>query len=67
MLRLRWAGVQGDEWEERWGEHYRRKGQASKFADKWAREKGQVWHERWGEDYDGEEGCVKWTDKVGGF
>ena len=56
--------MQGDQWEEQWGESYRRRGQAAKYADKWAQEGGQLWHERWGEDYDGEEGCVKWTDKV---
>lgn len=56
--------LQGDEWEEKWGEHYRAGGHTSKFADKWARDGPETWHERWGEDYDGNGGCVKWTDKV---
>ena len=34
--------VQGEQWEERWGEHYRRKGQASKWADKWSHVGNQV-------------------------
>lgn len=60
----KWAHTEkGDEWEEKWGEHYRAGGHTSKFADKWARDGPETWHERWGEDYDGNGGCVKWTDK----
>ncbi len=55
---------QGDEWEEKWGEHYWSMGKANKYADKWGKEGINVWHERWGEDYDGVGGCTKWTDKV---
>jgi hypothetical protein len=28
---------QGDEWEEKWGEHYHSSGEVSKFADKWGK------------------------------
>ena len=56
--------LQGDEWEEKWGEQYWNLGRANKFADKWGREGTNVWHERWGEDYDGSGGCFKYTDKV---
>lgn len=56
--------MQGDEWEEKWGEHYWNLGRANKYADKWGREGTNVWHERWGEDYDGSGGCCKYTDKV---
>ncbi len=56
--------MQGEEWEERWGEQYWSLGRANKFADKWGKEGNNVWHERWGEDYDGDGGCVKYTDKV---
>ena len=59
------AHVQGDEWEEKWGERYGSAGWANKYADKWAKDGPNVWHERWGEDYDGGGGCVKYTDKVG--
>ena len=34
--------LQGEQWEERWGEHYRRRGQASKWADKWSQVGNQV-------------------------
>ena len=56
--------MQGDEWEEKWGEQYWNLGRANKYADKWGREGTNVWHERWGEDYDGSGGCFKYTDKV---
>lgn len=56
--------MQGEEWEERWGEQYWSLGRANKFADKWGKEGNNVWHERWGEDYDGDGGCVKYTDKA---
>ena len=36
------GALQGEQWEERWGEHYRRKGQASKWADKWSAVGNQV-------------------------
>lgn len=55
---------QGDEWEEKWGEHYAAGGEANKYADKWGKDGPNVWHERWGEDYDGRGGCTKYTDKV---
>ncbi len=56
--------MQGEEWEERWGEQYWSLGRANKYADKWGKEGNNVWHERWGEDYDGDGGCVKYTDKA---
>jgi hypothetical protein len=56
--------LQGDEWEEKWGEHYAASGEANKYADKWGKDGPNVWHERWGEDYDGRGGCTKYTDKV---
>lgn len=56
--------MQGEEWEEKWGERYWSMGKANKYADKWGKEGANVWHERWGEDYDGSGGCVKYTDKV---
>ena len=56
---------QGDEWEERWGEHYLSKGKARKWADKWGKEGANIWHERWGENYPEANSCVKYTDKVG--
>ncbi|KAK9830975.1 hypothetical protein WJX81_004457 [Elliptochloris bilobata] len=60
----KWAhDSKGDEWEEKWGEHYWSMGKAHKYADKWGKEGVNVWHERWGEDYDGLGGCTKWTDK----
>ncbi|MCJ1368778.1 hypothetical protein MMC16_007926 [Acarospora aff. strigata] len=55
--------VQGDEWEEKWGEWWASMGRANKWADKWAKDGTNVWHEKWGEEYDGEGGCVKFTDK----
>ena len=56
--------IQGDEWEEKWGEWWASMGRANKWADKWAKDGTNVWHEKWGEEYDGEGGCVKFTDKV---
>lgn len=56
--------LQGDEWEEKWGEWWASLGRANKWADKWAKDGNNVWHEKWGEEYDGEGGCVKFTDKV---
>ena len=57
--------LQGDEWEEKWGEHYWSKGKAQKWADKWGKEGSNVWHEKWGEDYPpGGDACFKYTDKV---
>jgi len=57
--------LQGDEWEEKWGEHYWSKGKAEKWADKWGKEGVNVWHEKWGEDYAaGGDACFKYTDKV---
>ena len=56
--------LQGDEWEEKWGEWWASLGRANKWADKWGKDGGSVWHEKWGEDYDGEGGCIKYTDKV---
>ena len=38
--------LQGDEWEEKWGERYWSAGRADKWADKWAREGGDVWHDK---------------------
>jgi hypothetical protein len=29
--------VQGDEWEEKWGEHYHNSGKVAKYADKWGK------------------------------
>jgi len=29
--------VQGDEWEEKWGEHYHDSGKVAKYADKWGK------------------------------
>jgi hypothetical protein len=29
--------LQGDEWEEKWGEHYHNSGKVAKFADKWGK------------------------------
>ena len=45
--------VQGNEWEEKWGEQYWSGGKVDKWANKWAREGGDIWHEKWGEMYDG--------------
>jgi hypothetical protein len=60
----KWAhDAKGDEWEEKWGEHYAAGGEANKYADKWGKDGPNVWHERWGEDYDGRGGCTKYTDK----
>ena len=56
--------MQGDEWEEKWGEWWASLGRANKWAEKWAKDGTNVWHEKWGEEYDGEGGCVKYTDKV---
>ena len=56
--------MQGDEWEEKWGEHYWSKGRAHKWADKWGKDGPNVWHERWGEDYPGDDACFKYTDKA---
>ena len=57
--------LQGDEWEEKWGEHYWSKGKAQKWADKWGKDGGNVWHEKWGEDYPpGSDACLKYTDRV---
>lgn len=56
--------VQGDEWEEKWGEWWASLGRANKWAEKWAKDGTNVWHEKWGEEYDGQGGCVKYTDKV---
>ncbi|XP_057727748.1 protein LIKE EARLY STARVATION, chloroplastic [Arachis stenosperma] len=62
----------GDEWQEKWWEHYNAAGQAEKWAHKWCSidpntplEAGHahVWHERWGETYDGYGGSIKYTDK----
>ncbi|KAF8394354.1 hypothetical protein HHK36_020562 [Tetracentron sinense] len=62
----------GDEWHEKWWEHYDATGQAEKCAHKWCSidpntplEAGHahVWHERWGEEYDGQGGSMKYTDK----
>ena len=47
------APLQGNEWEEKWGEKYWSAGRAEKWADKWGREGGDIWHEKWGESYDG--------------
>ncbi|GER25473.1 hypothetical protein STAS_01056 [Striga asiatica] len=64
--------IQGDEWQEKWWEHYDASGQAEKWAHKWCSidphtplEVGHahVWHERWGEKFDGQGGSVKYTDK----
>lgn len=62
----------GDEWHEKWWEHYDASGKADKWADKWScidpntpLEAGHahVWHERWGEKYDGFGSSIKYTDK----
>ncbi|KAA8548703.1 hypothetical protein F0562_000387 [Nyssa sinensis] len=62
----------GEEWQEKWWEHYDASGQAEKWAHKWCSidpqtqlEAGHahVWHERWGEKYDGHGGSMKYTDK----
>ena len=29
--------LQGDEWEEKWGEHYHDSGKVAKYADKWGK------------------------------
>jgi hypothetical protein len=60
----KWAhAAAGDEWEERWSEHYAASGRVDKTADKWGKSGPNVWHERWGEAYDGRGACTKWTDK----
>ncbi|XP_077247350.1 protein LIKE EARLY STARVATION, chloroplastic [Tasmannia lanceolata] len=62
----------GDEWQEKWWEHYDASGYAEKWAHKWCSidpntplEAGHahVWHERWGEKYDGQGSSIKYTDK----
>ncbi|XP_021899460.1 uncharacterized protein LOC110815815 isoform X2 [Carica papaya] len=62
----------GEEWQEKWWEHYDAAGQSEKWAHKWCSidpntqlEAGHahVWHERWGEKYDGRGGSTKYTDK----
>lgn len=62
----------GDEWQEKWWEHYDDSGQTEKWAHKWCctdpnriLEPGHahIWHERWGEEYDGGGGSMKYTDK----
>ncbi|KAL7144819.1 hypothetical protein ABFS83_07G037400 [Erythranthe nasuta] len=64
--------LQGDEWHEKWWEHYDASGRADKWAHKWCSidpetplEDGHahIWHERWGEKYDGHGGSTKYTDK----
>lgn len=57
--------MQGEEWEEKWGEQYEPSGHANKWADKWAKKGPEIWHEKWGEDYNGQGSCMKYTDKVG--
>lgn len=32
--------LQGDEWEEKWGEHYHDSGKVAKYADKWGKAGG---------------------------
>ncbi|EEF45212.1 uncharacterized protein LOC8280205 [Ricinus communis] len=63
---------EGDEWEEKWWEHYDASNKAEKWAHKWCTidptrqlEAGHahIWHERWGENYDGHGGSMKYTDK----
>ncbi|CAM8932890.1 unnamed protein product [Rhodiola kirilowii] len=63
---------QGDEWQEKWWEHYDASGYADKWAHKWCSidpftqldaGHAHVWHERWGEKYDGHGGSIKYTDK----
>ncbi|KAK4855209.1 hypothetical protein QYF36_005043 [Acer negundo] len=62
----------GDEWQEKWWEHYDASGQSEKWAHKWCSidpntqidvGHAHVWHERWGEKYDGHGGSIKYTDK----
>ncbi|KAG6502666.1 uncharacterized protein LOC121983991 [Zingiber officinale] len=62
----------GDEWHEKWWEHYDTSGQTEKWAHKWCSidptttldaGHAHVWHERWGEKFDGKGGSVKYTDK----
>ncbi|RZR97815.1 hypothetical protein BHM03_00027076 [Ensete ventricosum] len=64
--------VEGEEWQEKWWEHYDASGQAEKWAHKWCcidprtplrAGHAHVWHERWGEKYDGRGGSMKYTDK----
>ncbi|KAL3812548.1 hypothetical protein ACJIZ3_013816 [Penstemon smallii] len=64
--------IQGDEWQEKWWEHYGASGQVEKWAHKWCSidpntpvddGHAHVWHERWGEKYDGQGGSTKYTDK----
>lgn len=38
--------VQGDEWEEKWGEHYHDSGKVAKYADKWGKAGAHI---DWGE------------------
>ncbi|ESQ47563.1 hypothetical protein EUTSA_v10020381mg [Eutrema salsugineum] len=63
---------QGDEWQEKWWEHYDATGKSEKWAHKWCSldrntpldvGHAHVWHERWGEKYDGQGGSTKYTDK----
>ena len=63
-MQIKFLLMQGDEWEEKWGEWWASLGRANKWAEKWAKDGTNVWHEKWGEEYDGEGGCVKYTDKV---
>ncbi|KAL5066869.1 hypothetical protein RYX36_017756 [Vicia faba] len=62
----------GDEWHEKWFEHYDASGQAEKWAHKWCSidpntpldaGHAHIWHERWGETYDGYGASIKYTDK----
>ncbi|XP_010274263.1 PREDICTED: uncharacterized protein LOC104609595 [Nelumbo nucifera] len=69
----KWAkNGKGNEWQEKWWEHYNASGQTEKWAHKWCcidpktpLEAGHahVWHERWGEKFDGQGACMKYTDK----
>ncbi|KAG9132725.1 hypothetical protein Leryth_014009 [Lithospermum erythrorhizon] len=64
--------TKGEEWQEKWWEHYGASGKAEKWAHKWCSVDpytpldvghAHVWHERWGEKYDGHGGSTKYTDK----
>ncbi|XP_010279291.1 PREDICTED: uncharacterized protein LOC104613255 isoform X2 [Nelumbo nucifera] len=62
----------GEEWQEKWWEHFDASGQAEKWSHKWCcidpntpLEAGHahIWHERWGEKFDGQGASMKYTDK----
>ncbi|XP_047334960.1 uncharacterized protein LOC124938542 isoform X2 [Impatiens glandulifera] len=66
------VNARGEEWQEKWWEHYDAAGEAEKWAHKWCSidpttplddGHAHVWHERWGEKFDGKGSSIKYTDK----